>query len=195
MDCEGARSAAAAWAEGREIDPRVLEAARAHAARCGTCGRAVSAVLAIAARGGNRSVSPAAAALADGVAAALDAGRGRYPRWTRLPAAALATAACLACLVGLAFAAEATAAVHVRFVLDAPTASSVVLAGDFSSWGESPLALERKAGGVWERTVRLRKGRAYAYNFVLDGDSWIVDPGAAERVDDGFGGQSGILRL
>jgi hypothetical protein len=70
----------------------------------------------------------------------------------------------------------------VHFELVAPQAKSVFLAG-------------AKGNGVWEITVKLRKGISYRYNFLIDGTRWEPDPGAPLQVDDGFGGKSSVLRL
>ncbi len=86
--------------------------------------------------------------------------------------------------------------VEITFILVAPDARSVSLVGDFNGW-----SLERdllkKAGntGQWRITVRLPKGHAYNYNFVLDGIRWIVDPNAAFKLDDGMGGTVSSLVL
>lgn len=86
--------------------------------------------------------------------------------------------------------------VLVRFTLSAPDAAAVMLAGDFTDWDERALRLEdENRDGVWEASVRLRKGRTYTYNFVIDGETWIPDPGSALRVQDGFGGESSLLKL
>ncbi len=84
----------------------------------------------------------------------------------------------------------------VHFELVAPQAKSVFLAGDFNEWQPSELKLiSAKGKGVWEITVRLRKGISYRYNFLIDGTRWEPDPGAPLQVDDGFGGKSSVLRL
>lgn len=144
--------------------------------------------------------SPEARALARGVMAAIRADPRSFRRppdrsapIRRRPAAVAALAACALLAVGL-FWREATTQ-EVRFVLEAPGARSVFLAGDFSSWDPEGLPLRKSPGGRWERTVRLRRGRAYSYNFVVDGTSWVVDPAAPERIDDGFGGESALIRL
>jgi len=91
---------------------------------------------------------------------------------------------------------SAGGAMVVRFELAAPEARSVFLVGDFTDWQESGLALTDGDGdGLWEAAVRLRKGRAYAYNFLIDGEQWIVDPRASVNVDDGFGGLSSVIVL
>lgn len=90
---------------------------------------------------------------------------------------------------------RSSATVEVRFVLSAPEASSVMLAADFNQWSPDGYALRRSPDGHWEITVPLQKGKSYAYNFVIDGERWIVDPSTASRLDDGFGGSSSTISL
>jgi 1,4-alpha-glucan branching enzyme len=86
--------------------------------------------------------------------------------------------------------------VNVRFVLDAPEARTVELAANFTNWETSGYSLRRVTpGGQWELRVTLQKGSLYSYNFVIDGELWIPDPSIPEKVDDGFGGASSLLRL
>ncbi len=87
------------------------------------------------------------------------------------------------------------ATVDVRFVLVAPEASSVHLAADFNQWSPDGYDMVKKQDGSWEITVPLRKGRAYAYNFIIDGERWIADPTGALLLDDGFGGSSSSISL
>ena len=115
------------------------------------------------------------------------------------PALVVAAAAAVFILglgFGIYFGTRKTDTVNVRFVLYAPDASVVELAGDFSSWNPNEYRLRKTAAsGQWEVLVPLKKGRVYVYNFVIDGDRWIEDPNAAVKVDDGFGGSSSLLRL
>jgi hypothetical protein len=74
--------------------------------------------------------------------------------------------------------------VRVHFRLDAPSATSVALAGDFTGWQPS-LPLQEEAPGVWTVEVPLEAG-VHEYAFEVDG-AWVMDP-MAEEVDDGFGG-------
>jgi len=86
--------------------------------------------------------------------------------------------------------------VEVRFTLAVPEAGSVSLVGDFTDWEASKHSLtDPDKDGVWETSVRLRKGRVYEYNFIIDGETWIPDPNALLQVDDGFGGESSVLSL
>lgn len=113
---------------------------------------------------------------------------------------ALAAAAAAIFIVGLGlglfFGTRNAGTVTVRFVLNAPDAHSVQLAGDFTSWSPERYAL-KKIGpeGTWEIAVPLKKGRVYVYNFVINGNTWIADPKVPAMVDDGFGGSSSLLRL
>ena len=61
----------------------------------------------------------------------------------------------------------------VRFVLEAPGASRVMLAGTFTAW--APAALEREKSGRWATTVAMRDGR-HAYTYVVDDTGRIAGP-------------------
>lgn len=88
--------------------------------------------------------------------------------------------------------AEPTPAVFVRFEIDAPDARRVELAGSFSNWSPE-VALTPVADGRWMAYVPLQPG-VHDYAFRLDGETWVVDPGAP-RVADGFGGFNSRLSL
>jgi len=89
-------------------------------------------------------------------------------------------------------AAVADARIFVHFRLDAPSATSVALAGDFTDW-EPFYDLHQTAPGVWTVSVPLTPG-VHDYAFVVDGRQWTPDPLAAS-VDDGFGGVNSRLSL
>lgn len=82
--------------------------------------------------------------------------------------------------------------VRVRFRLDAPAASSVSLAGDFTGW-EPAVSLIQEAPGVWSVVVPLEPG-VHDYAFVIDGSEWVLDP-MAQAVSDGFGGQNSRVAI
>ena len=82
--------------------------------------------------------------------------------------------------------------VLVQFRLDAPQASGVALAGNFSDW-QPKHQLTRTAGGVWTVTIPLQQG-VYKYAFVVDGISWQADP-LAPSESDGFGGQNSQIAV
>lgn len=143
---------------------------------------------------------------ASAIARALDwLWRPRTVEFTLRPAPALAAAAALALAVSLPFiadersedaagtvAAEAASRVYVHFRLDAPGASRVELAGDFTEW-EPAHELYESRPGVWSIVVPLTPG-VHDYAFVVDGERWVPDP-LGVPVDDGFGGTNSRLSV
>ena len=78
-----------------------------------------------------------------------------------------------------------------KFILDAPHATAVAVAGSFNDWADDARRLKRGTDGVWETTLLLPPGR-YEYRFVVDGE-WRDDPGCPERVPNGHGSENCIL--
>lgn len=72
-----------------------------------------------------------------------------------------------------------------QFMLNAPDAREVSLAGDFTRW-QPAYTMTRSEQGVWTVVVPLDPG-IHQYSFVVDGERWVPDP-AAPAVNDGFGG-------
>ena len=83
--------------------------------------------------------------------------------------------------------------VTVRFVLSAPDAHDVGLAGTFNQWDAAATPLLRTGSGLWTATITLPAGE-HQYAFVVDGERWVPDP-AAPAVDDGFGRRNSVLTL
>lgn len=84
--------------------------------------------------------------------------------------------------------------VYVQFSLEAPAATSVAVAGDFSDW-EPAFTLEDLDGdGVWTGRVPIRPG-VHGYMFLIDGTSWQTDPRAGRYQDDGFGNRNAVLAV
>jgi len=83
---------------------------------------------------------------------------------------------------------------YVRFVLYAPNAHSVALAGSFNGWdpAQTPL-VPTGSNGFWTATVALPSGH-HLYGFMLDGGEWLPDPGAP-AVDDGFGRRNSVITV
>ncbi len=82
----------------------------------------------------------------------------------------------------------------VEFSLEAPGATTVAVAGDFSGW-ESDFVLEDADGdGVWTGRVPITPG-IHKYMFVINGTDWVTDPGAQRYADDGFGNRNAILAV
>ncbi len=123
------------------------------------------------------------------------------------PLIGLATAAAVAALLflpsgdrspveptGAATALVSEEAVYVQFVLEAPDASSVAVAGDFSDWLPATPLADPDGDGVWSGRVRLTPG-VHKYMFVIDGTDWITDPQAERYTEDGFGNRNAVLAI
>src|SRR2546430_6141639 len=71
--------------------------------------------------------------------------------------------------------------VYVRFVLYAPDAQRVAVAGTFNQWDQNAAPLIRAgASAVWTTTLVLPVGQ-HQYAFVVDGERWVADPAAPDR--------------
>ena len=205
-ECERARALVDRWEEGVSLSSEESSFLSGHLSACETCGREFGALLPFLVRDEGRArlkPSKTALSIADAVmASVMEEGspkirsfRANRPRRWVLPLAA-AAAAVLALLVVAPRAFQRSDTVVVRFVVSEPSASSVSLAGDFTGWKTKGYAMHLDpAGRVWEIDVPLQKGKVYLYNFVIDGTKWAVDPHAIEKIDDGFGGSSALLRL
>jgi hypothetical protein len=84
--------------------------------------------------------------------------------------------------------AAAGGAERVQFVLVAPDAKSVAIAGDFNGWDAHHAGYQavHRGGGVWSVTARVPVGH-HRYSFVVDDSVWVADPAAPRVVDDDFG--------
>jgi len=78
-----------------------------------------------------------------------------------------------------------------QFVIRAPTARRIQLAGDFTHW--QPITLARSADGSWQVTLPMRPG-LHRINIRVDDRRWDVPPGLPAIGDD-FGGAVGILQI
>jgi len=77
----------------------------------------------------------------------------------------------------------------VRFVILAPQATSVELAGDFTDW--RPVALRRVDSSRWEALLPIARG-VHRINARLGRGPWIVPVGATRTADD-YGGETGMF--
>lgn len=94
-------------------------------------------------------------------------------------------------------AARPAAATKVTFqyqpVIGGVTAVSV--AGSFNAWSATANPLtDPDKDGVWSGVYDLAPGRV-TYKFVVNGDQWLTDEGAADFESDGFGGNNSVLVL
>lgn len=125
----------------------------------------------------------------------------RVLRWNM--ASAMATAVILVAVIAsfsrphdgpdLTTAAATGEAATVRLTFYSPQAQRVAVAGDFNKWKTD--AHEMKGtDGMWSIDLKLKPG-VYTYSFVVDGKTWVPDPGAESYVDDGLGSRNAVLRV
>jgi len=204
MNCAEALSLVDFWeAEGKFPESRLVDF-RDHITSCGPCANRFGGMLQLIERDAG-AVNALATSPSDKIADSLSssvlrklASTPRNRVW--IPAVAAAAAAAifvlgigLGVLVGRGGQSDS---ISVSFVLDAPEAREVSLVGDFNQWSSGTNAMYRASPEKpWEIKVILPKGRMYVYNFVIDGKLWVDDPTASEKIDDGFGGKSSLLRL
>lgn len=83
----------------------------------------------------------------------------------------------------------------VEFVVLAPGAAQVTLAGDFNEWSMSATPLEATGRpGVWSVTLPLPAGR-YEYAFVVDGERWLPDPNTPRAHRGDFGLANSVITV
>lgn len=82
----------------------------------------------------------------------------------------------------------------VTFVLLAPQARSVALAGDFDGWDAARLPMRRAGSGLWTVEVPLAPGR-YQYAFVVDGRRFVADPSAPRSIGEDFGTPTSVVTV
>ncbi len=123
------------------------------------------------------------------------------PRTFRLsPLGALAAAACLILVLGLALrvgpvgdggAPRGLSAV--TFVLAAPAAHEVAVIGSFNGWNAAGWTMRRDtATGLWTLATALPPG-SHEYVFLIDGATSVPDSSAPLSADDGFGSRNSVL--
>lgn len=85
----------------------------------------------------------------------------------------------------------------IKFVLVAPSASTVSVVGDFNDWDARATPMSRTpTGGTWSVAIPLRPGR-HVYAFVVNGANgttqWVADPTAPLAPEDGLGAPNSVV--
>lgn len=82
---------------------------------------------------------------------------------------------------------------NTEFRMEAPEATSVKLAGDFTEWEKAPLDMVQSYDGTWFTIVPLLPG-TYSYRFIVDGQ-WLDDPHCAAHVPNPFGSEDAVMSV
>jgi hypothetical protein len=81
-----------------------------------------------------------------------------------------------------------------QFVIYAPDAKSVRIAGSFCDWNPTDdYSLERMEDGTWTKTIALAPGW-YQYKFVID-DVWVEDQNNPKSIDSPYGGKNSLVEI
>ncbi|MDH3224332.1 MAG: glycogen-binding domain-containing protein [Gemmatimonadota bacterium] len=88
----------------------------------------------------------------------------------------------------------ADATIYVQFVMEAPSARTVAVAGDFNDWGGEHELSDPDGDGIWTGRVAVQPG-IHEYMFVIDGAEWVTPPGAEGYRDDGFGSKNAVVTV
>ncbi len=84
--------------------------------------------------------------------------------------------------------------IAVTFRLPSTTwAESVHLVGDFNGWNRHSHPLKRVEDGSWEITLRLPKGRAYQFRYLVNDANWQNDWKADRYERNPFGGTNSVV--
>ena len=177
---------------------RCPSSVRRHAEGCPRCGpRLQAALLLVEGSTLQRQPPPGLAGrIAARLAERTPLRRQLRPFWIGIPAVALLV---VGLGVGLLIprpgrGAEET--VVVRFELRAPEAKAVTVVGSWNYWDpEAQKLKDRDGDGIWEIEIPLKPGEEHQYQFLIDGRTWIPDPKAPLRVEDGFGGVNSVLQI
>ena len=87
-----------------------------------------------------------------------------------------------------------TRTVYVQFLLRAPEASSVAIAGDFTDWAPNLGMDDSDGDGVWTVRIPMEPG-VHEYMFLIDGARWVTDPNAERYEQDGYGNSNAVLAI
>lgn len=85
----------------------------------------------------------------------------------------------------------------ILFQYYSPSARTVTVAGEFNNWEHKPdqsraIKLKKDEDGIWQATVEIPAGR-YMYKYVIDYQTWILDPYNPYTIDDGTGNLNSLL--
>jgi hypothetical protein len=84
-------------------------------------------------------------------------------------------------------------AVTIEFRLPARFgARHVQVAGDFTAW--APLAMEQTGAGDFRLRLGFDRGQRVRYRFLVDGERWMNEPGAAEYMIMPNGSSVSVMR-
>lgn len=79
------------------------------------------------------------------------------------------------------------------FVLEAPAAQNVQLAGNFTQWEKGAIPMRKNMDGIWQASVPMQPGE-YHYRFLVDGE-WCDDDECASYAPNPFGSRNAVRQV
>ena len=79
------------------------------------------------------------------------------------------------------------------FRITAPSATTVLLVGDFTSWQQESIPMKKDKVGIWSASLDLPAGKHH-YRFIVDNE-WKDDPECTIRVSNGFGSENMVRHV
>jgi len=205
MECSHIATLLASWEQKERISPEDVQTIQDHLAHCLSCNKRFGPLLPLLQRDAGlvRQVPwlhdvkgvPTTDTIMAGIEYDAIQNRQRLPAHI-IPWVAAAALLVLLPLGYLLYTTRTSDMVTVRFVLEAPDATTVMVSGNFNQWSSMDIPLKPEGDGkTWSATVKLKRSFEYRYNFVIDNHIWIEDPHAAVSIDDDFGGKVSLLDL
>jgi hypothetical protein len=83
---------------------------------------------------------------------------------------------------------------QVRFAIQAPSARSITIVGDFNDWDPAMTPMARNPDGEWNAKLELPPGR-YRYSYLVNGSTWVADPVRPSSPDSDFDAPTSLLTV
>ena len=74
-------------------------------------------------------------------------------------------------------------------------AQTACLCGEFNEWDITSLPMKRRKDGSFTLAISLKKGQAYRFRYVLDGERWENDHAADAYVPNPYGSEDSVVQL
>jgi len=81
----------------------------------------------------------------------------------------------------------------IGFQLSAPSATTVLLTGDFNAWNPAGISMKKDKTGIWKTEIEIGTGR-YEYKFVVDG-KWWTDRSNKHTAINSFGDVNSVIEV
>jgi 1,4-alpha-glucan branching enzyme len=81
----------------------------------------------------------------------------------------------------------------VTFEVLNPEAEQIVLLGEFNEWNQTSHPMNKMKNGKHKIAIDLETERNYAFKYLVDGNTWMLEEDADEQVESGMGAEQNSL--